>query len=265
MKILVAVNTLTEVDSAVYSNHCQFWFRLGRSSTHDFILYHPRRTSIDRMRNTAAKVAIENECDYLLFVDDDILIPVNVIDKLIEADGDCVAGWTIIRGYPFKNMFYRYSAELNLVNVKDDELPDGSFTESGGEVISVDAIGFSCCLLKIETLKKVETPYFVTGPYNTEDIYFCVKATRQVENFSIKVHLGVKTSHNLGAEYVDPLNKKAFKTYVETMNPGLLDMVDAKLDPLTPIKEDELKYEQILDQAIFPECSELEPVEDAPK
>ena len=178
MKILVAVNTLTSVESSVYSNHCQFWFRLGRSSPHDFILYHPKRTSIDRMRNTAAKLAIENGCDYLLFVDDDVLIPVNAIDCLIEADGDCVAGWTIIRGYPFKNMFFRYSKELNLVNLRDDELPEGSLKEDSREIIPVDAVGFSCVLLKVESLKKVETPYFVTGPYNTEDIYFCVKATR---------------------------------------------------------------------------------------
>ena len=77
-----------------------------------------------------------------------------------------------------------------------------------------------------------------------------------MENYKILVHLGVKTSHNIGNEYIDPLNKVAYKTYVETMNPQLKESVDAKLEPLTPIKEDELKYEQILDQAIFPESSQ---------
>jgi len=255
-KILLAVNTLTSVDTAVYSNHCQFWFRLGRSSSHEMMLYHPRRMSIDRMRNVAARVALDNNCDYLMFVDDDVLIPTNALDKLIEVDADIVSGWTIIRGYPYENMFFRYMDEgqVHLTQVKDKELPRGSFTPDGGEVIDVDAVGFSCVLIKTSLLKKVEPPFFVTGPRNTEDIYFCVKVQKNISGVTIKTHLGVKTSHCLGNEYLDPLSKKLYKEYYEKLDPGVLAPQEPqKIEMTEEPKVGELSYEDILENEIWPE------------
>ena len=247
MKIVVGINTLTSIDQPVYSNHCQFWFRLGRSSSHDFILSHPRRMSIDNMRNMTAKIALEHNADYILFIDDDVLIPLNTVDMLLASNADIAAGWTLIRGYPFKNMFFKFVDEekTQLENVKDEDLMErtGNFF--------CDAVGFSCTLIKVDLLRKIQVPYFVTGPYNTEDIYFCIKAVRAVPETKIVVNLDCKTSHNLGSEYIDPLNKKYYKEYYEKIYPEVLTQKEPQPSRQHEDSDGSPTYEEVLGEAVF--------------
>jgi GT2 family glycosyltransferase len=247
MKIVVGINTLTSIDQPVYSNHCQFWFRLGRSSSHDFILSHPRRMSIDNMRNMTAKIALEHNADYILFIDDDVLIPLNTVDMLLASNADIAAGWTLIRGYPFKNMFFKFVDEekTQLENVKEEDL-----TICTGNFLC-DAVGFSCTLIKVDLLRKIKVPYFVTGPYNTEDIYFCIKAVRAVPETKIVVNLDCKTSHNLGSEYIDPLNKKYYKEYYEKIYPEVMTRKEAQPSQQHEEADGSLTYEEVLGEAVF--------------
>jgi hypothetical protein len=214
-KILVGVNTLTSVDQAIYSNHCQFWFRLGRTYQDcDFAFYTPRRASIDRMRNEVAKLAISHEFDYILFLDDDVLIPHEGLAALIHADADIAAGWTIIRGYPFDNMFFKYTDEEHKSLKKYN---DFVLNEKG--LIECDAVGFSFCLLKVSLLKKVPPPFFITGPHNTEDVYFCIKARVHNPECTIIVDPNVKTGHCLGSEFIDPINREYYIDFLKNAYP----------------------------------------------
>lgn len=216
MKIMVGVNTLTSIDSLAYSNHCQFWYRLGKNHPDiTFALNNPHRASIDRMRNQTAKIALEHDFDYVLFIDDDVLLPTNGLDLLLKADKDIVAGWTIIRGHPFDNMFFRYTGEdkQGLERWKDVDLP----VETG--VLDCDAVGFSFCLIKSELLKKVPPPWFVTGTHNTEDVYFCVKSRKYNPSTSIAVNLDCVTGHILGSEIIDKRNRKAYSKFFEEIYP----------------------------------------------
>jgi hypothetical protein len=248
MRIVVGVNTLTSVDQAVYSNHCQFWLNLGRNHpNYEFILSNPRRMSIDHMRNMTAKVAVDNNADYLMFIDDDILIQLDALDRLINTNADIAAGWTIIRGYPFKNMSFEWVPDTNKTNLRNW---DGLETTG---IIEVDAVGFSCVLIKCELLKQIDPPYFVTGPFNTEDIYFCIKAREKFPDTRIVVDLDVKTSHCIGNEYIDPINRWPYKEYLEEICPDLLE----RKEPIQTIqliekKEDNpLTYENVLKESIF--------------
>lgn len=224
MKTFIGTNILTSVESIAYANHIQFYYRLGKNHPNDtFAINTPRRMSIDNMRNMTAKLAIESNFDYLMFIDDDVIVPVNAFDALLEADADIAAGWTIVRGHPYPNMFYRYTPDgkRNLETVKNVERNSG--------VIDVDAVGFSCVLIKVDLLKKTPPPWFVTGPYNTEDIYFCVKAKKYNPDCKIVVNTNVETAHILGPEFIAPWNRDDYKSYVEKQEPGLI----AKKDELT--------------------------------
>lgn len=244
MKIIVGVNTLTSVDTLAYSNHCQMWFRFGRGYQDiDFILNHPRRMSIDNMRNMTAKVALDNNCDYILFLDDDVLVPIDGLRRLLQCEADIAAGWTIIRGYPFKNMFFRFQdeAKTQLENWSDP-------VEEG--ILKCDAVGFSFALIKVDLLRKVKPPYFVTGPYNTEDIYFCMKVRQSLPDATIVVDTSVKTSHILGPELIDPLSKELYKDYYEKLFPEAANYkegpVENKFD-----ESDGISYEDLLGQVVF--------------
>jgi len=214
MKILVGINTLTSVDQPVYANHLQFFFRLGRhfDESTTFAICTPRRMSIDRMRNMCAKMALEADYDYILFIDDDVIVPIDMLQKLLRADKDIVAGHTIIRGWPFNSMIFKHPTperiqELDYYN----EWKPEDLDEQG--LLSVDAVGFSCCLIKVSLLKKLSAPFFVTGPNHTEDIYFCMKARQFVPETTIFVDPSISTVHCLGSEYIGPENRQFYKNY----------------------------------------------------
>jgi hypothetical protein len=219
-KTLICTNTLTLVNQVAYANHIQFYFRLGRNNLKDeFALFTPVRMTIDSCRNAAVKTALQHDFDYVMFIDDDVLVPFDAYNRLKAADKDVIAGWTVIRGYPFNNMFFKYDENKQLQHLNDVEL-------NAKDLIQVDAIGCSCVLIKCELFKKIPPPYFVTGTGHTEDIYFCLKAKQHVPDVSIFVDPLVKTPHMLAHEAVTPENRLLRKQLAEDEDPSILQPIN---------------------------------------
>jgi len=220
-KILIGINTLTEVNQAIYSNHMQLFYRLGRSySQFDFGICSPRRMSIDNMRNFAARAAIEGGFEYLWFIDDDVFIPADALKHLLDLKSDIAAGITLIRGYPYDPMLFSFKEgrkNNRLVEYKSLVRKDGSIRREDG----LDAIGFSCCLIRTSLLKKVKAPWFLTGTNFTEDVFFCQRAADQKKTLSIATTDKFQTAHIIGCETISPTNAVARRAYDERLNPGL--------------------------------------------
>lgn len=220
MKIFIGVNVLTDVSCLIYSNHMQFWYRLGKHFPNDsFIFYTPARASIDRMRNESARLALENECDYLMFIDDDVLVPFDSLKKMIAAGKDVICGHTVIRGYPYNTMAFKLLPNEGLTYYNDykDNLDENHLVKCG-------AVGFSCVLIKVDVLKRMRPPFFVTGAGHTEDVWFCMEARRQLGEISIYMDPSIETGHILGPQIVTPRNKDLLKKYDEEENPSLLEV-----------------------------------------
>jgi hypothetical protein len=220
LKIVVGTNSLIESQYEAYSNHCQFWFSLGRYYPDiNFIMVNPARMGIDNMRNMAAKVAIEAEADYLLFLDDDVLVPLKTgLHGLLSCESDIAAGNVLIRGYPFEYMAFTRDLITDSI-VKDDYLTLIKDRRQG--VTDVDAVGFSFCLIKTWILRKLAPPWFVTGPNFTEDVYFCVKAKKLFPETTIKVNWEVICGHILWHEVISDSVKDSYKKFFEETHPGL--------------------------------------------
>lgn len=243
LRILVGINSLVSTTQPAYSNHMQFFFRLGRSHPDiDFILFNPSRMSIDRMRNTCAKIAIEQDCDYLLFLDDDVLIPIDALAQLLRTGGDVVAGNVIIRGYPFENMFFEYSNEKTDLKPMTEE----SYLAQP-PIFNVDAVGFSLCLIKVDILRQLPAPFFVTGLTNTEDIYFCLKAKKYFPSLTMYVIKDLTCAHILWSETISSENKQLYKSYYESQNPDCL-----KKDPELEDDRGDIYYDMI-NKIVLPE------------
>ncbi len=233
MRVLILVNTLQSVSSFVYSNHINFFVKTVKTDpTIEFMFYTPHRMSIDHARNSAAEMALQSDCDYLMFLDDDVLVKPETLDMLLKADKDIIAGLVIIRGHPFNNMAFKFKEEkeeekqsLEFYN----ELPLKESCEAGHEVYKIecescikssklqelvkcDAVGFSCCLIKCDVLQALEPPFFVTAKNHTEDIYFCLKIRSLNPIPEIWLHTGVKCGHLLNAEPIEWANRPLMKT-----------------------------------------------------
>ncbi len=221
-KILLGINTLTEVNQAAYMNHMILSYRLGRSyNKFDFGICAPRRMAIDNMRNFCAKAAIEGDFDYLWFIDDDVLVDQFALQNLLALKSDIAAGITLVRGYPYEPMLFSFDPKRQTPHLREYESlahRDGSIRREDG----LNAVGFSCCLIKTSLLEKVEPPWFLTGPGFTEDVFFCQRANSYKKNLTLAASIKVQTEHILGSETISQASRAARMKYDEAMNPKLL-------------------------------------------
>jgi len=216
MRILIGTSLLTHVDANVYANHTALYYHLGRIAEQrkwEFIQMAPTRLSIDRMRNEAAKTALQYECDYLVFIDDDMLLDPKTIETLIDANKDIVMAHTFIRGYPFNPMSFRREvtedpADIKLVFEEDVE------GKAEDNLCECYAIGFATVAIKTQLLRLLDPPWFITGPNGTEDIYFCLRCKQELgEHIGIFTHTGVPTHHKLDPEFVGKSNVEKLKEF----------------------------------------------------
>jgi hypothetical protein len=216
MKILIGTNLLSSVDANIYSNHTAFYYHLGKIAAErgwQFYQCPPVRMSIDRMRNEAAKTALQLECDYLVFIDDDMILQLDTIEKLIDSDKDIVMAHTYIRGYPFKPMSFIRPADEQPGDIKLENFENVLEVAEDG-LAKCDAVGFACVAIKTHLLKELDAPWFITGPNGTEDIYFCLRCMMErEEKTEIYVRTDCPTGHLLGSECVHPETVDKLRAY----------------------------------------------------
>jgi hypothetical protein len=218
MKITVLVNTLSSISPFIYPNHVHFFVQATKKFPGiQWNFFTPPRMSIDTARNNAAKLALESDSDYLMFIDDDVLVPATALEKLIAADKDIVAGLVVIRGYPFNNMAFKFigpealtfyndlplEKECANAHTKYDLSCESCRASKLQTLVKVGAVGFSCCLIKTDVLKAMEPPFFITGVNHTEDVYFCLKTLELTPNPEIYLHTDVPCGHLLNPEPIE--------------------------------------------------------------
>jgi hypothetical protein len=216
-RIVIGINSLVSTVHAAYSNHVQLFFKLGRKykDEWDFIFINPPRMSIDRMRNMAAEVALQADAKYLIFIDDDVLIPFDFLDKFliaIKQGNHVVCGNVQIRGYPFDYMMFRW-----------DEKKTGLFTlkelaKTGLE--EVDAVGFSCVIIDVEKcIRPLSRPYFITTYNMTEDVTFCLKLMDEQPDVKMVCDPSIVCGHILWSEIISEANRDNYTKYYESQYP----------------------------------------------
>ena len=142
--------------------------------------------------------------DYIMFLDDDVLPPMNTITKLLAHDKDIVSGLYFSRQEP-------HFPQIYLKNKEDSQRYDCVENYEKDKLIEIDACGAGCMLIKSEVFKKIKKPYFWYIPAGEdtlrkgEDIYFCEKAKEAgyqiyADTSIICKHLGKKL---VGAEHWD--------------------------------------------------------------
>ena len=143
---------------------------IGMNKTDDTYILFAKRSLIDRARNKMVEEAIRRDADYLLFIDDDNIVPQDMLQKLIEKDKDVIVPVIPRRGY---------NNEKTLVF---DENHESLFPTEDQKIFST---GMGCCLIKREVFEPIfnETmgrPFQFRSVMNngklvemTEDVSFC--------------------------------------------------------------------------------------------
>ena len=153
---------------------------IGFDSKHrngDTALYTVNGTLIFDQREKLAREALNDGCDYILWIDADMRFPKDTIQRLIAHNKDIVGVNATTRSIPVKATAKNLHADMEArVNTW---LPVSSKGKIGLE--KVTAIGCGVMMVKAEVFKKTPQPWFwfemLPGDKLLgEDVYFCVKA-----------------------------------------------------------------------------------------
>lgn len=140
---------------------------------------------VDQARNEMCKIAIEKGCKYIFFLGDDVVVPNHTLQQLIyrmdcDSSIDVVGGVYCVKSEPAFPLVFR-------------GFGNGSYWDwKIGEFFEVTGLGMDCTLIRVESLKRLEIPYFKTVQSDqyldavnsaeswTEDLFFFNKLKGKV-------------------------------------------------------------------------------------
>lgn len=173
-------------------NFFSFAYHCGRRSPeYEFCLKIIIKREQFRARNNLVDLALMNDCDYLLMLDDDMVIPADLFERLAAHDKDVVGALYYQRGGGFHPVIMRQ------VNAKDglkgiDFIHHFDLILRQPGLYPVDIIGGGCMLFRTEIFRKLVQPYFWIDGIVGTDVYIC----NQLRDAGVSIY--VDTSIELG-------------------------------------------------------------------
>lgn len=185
MKILAAVPTF----ETIYADTYKSIYELDKDG-HEVVFESVRGYDVATARNRIAQIGLDVGADYVLSVDNDVVIPKDALKMLLENGVGVCLGY-----YAHRNTDNRYTGNTCICKLK---APDGSdyynypleseytaaemaeMKKSGTKAFRVHGGGMGCALIKTEVFKTIPYPWYDWVNYGdanrgmlSEDLYFC--------------------------------------------------------------------------------------------
>ena len=114
------------------------------------------------------ELANELEGDWLLFIDDDMVVPTDTLTRLLDHGVDIVGGLAFRRNPPYLPCIARWNADNQVMETVVD-VPRTGLVEVGG-------IGMGCTLIRRRVFETLAAPRFAHRGGLGEDYSFCLLA-----------------------------------------------------------------------------------------
>ena len=188
MKILIAVPTFETIYPDTYKS---IW-ELDKGD-HEVLFESIRGYDVATARNRIAQRSLDLGCDYVLMVDNDVVLPHDALLLLLEDAKDVCLGY-----YPHRNNNNRYNGRTCICKLT---APDGTkyynypleseytakemadMKNAGVTKIKVHGGGMGCALIKTDMFRRLPYPWYDWVNYGdanrgmlSEDLYFCEQA-----------------------------------------------------------------------------------------
>jgi len=185
MKILIAVPTFENIYPDTYK---AIW-DLDKGG-HDVVFEFIRGYDCATARNRIAQRGLDIEADYVLSIDNDVVLPKDALLNLLDDQKDVCLGYyahrdtdNIYRGRtcvcklrkPEGGYYFNYPLESEYTAVELAEL-----RENGTFKLQIHGGGMGCALISTEVFRQIKYPWYDWINYNdsnrgmlSEDLYFC--------------------------------------------------------------------------------------------
>lgn len=205
MKILIAVPTFENIYPDTFKSIYDLDVS-GHKADFEFVRGYDCATA----RNKIASIAVDRGYDFVLMVDNDVVLPVDALQNLLEDSKDVCLGFYAHRdtdniyrgrtcvcklltndGVRYKN--YPLDSEYTAVELK-------MLKEKGEYKIRIHGGGMGCALIKTDVFRKIKYPWYdwmnyKDGKMLSEDLYFCENCRKA--SIQIYTDTRVKCGHML--------------------------------------------------------------------
>ncbi len=144
-------------------------------------------------REQLAQYSLDGGFDYLFMIDDDMICPLDLFEKLYANKKDICAALAFTRNPPHGPVLYNlekgfdpFRGERYYCNYSVKTYPKETLVEC-------DAVGFGAVLIKVDVLRGMKKPYFMSTSGAGEDIHFCHMAREA--GFRVFMDTRVKLGH----------------------------------------------------------------------
>ena len=200
-----------------YDNHLVFSFHVGamqerwkhekRNPRYEFYWFTTGRILTPMAREKLVVQAINEGMDYILMYDDDMLLPIDMVERLLEdvekhPEIDILAPLAFMRNSPYYPVIYTTTEGY------DQKRHEPYFTNNfvkrypKDSLVECDAVGFGAVLINMRIVKKMTPHYFFSTTGTGEDIYFCMKA-REEAGARIFADTSIKLGHLSSPSIID--------------------------------------------------------------
>lgn len=214
IKVSISIPNEGHTQPAAYDNRLEFAIHLGMLQAmshfghHDYqgvhyefpddVEYEFYWSTIGRVLTPLARErltdwALQAGMDYMLMIDDDMIIPRNMFEKLIRHNVDVVAPLAFMRQPPHKPVIYRVTEGYDKVRCMEYYVTQIVTNYPKDTLVECDAVGFGSALIKMDAVKKMQKPYFMSTTQSGEDLWFC-KCAREA-GARIYMDTSVKLGH----------------------------------------------------------------------
>lgn len=184
-KILIAIPTF----ETIYPDTYKALWDMDKGG-HEIVFEYVRGYDCATARNFIAQKALDHRTDYVLMVDNDVVVPKDALLNLLEDEKDVCLGYyahrdtdNIYRGrtsvckrkMPNGKEYFHYPLESEYTGAEMQELK-----EAGKTKIRIHGGGMGCALIRTEMFRKLSYPWFDWVNYGdanrgmlSEDLYFC--------------------------------------------------------------------------------------------
>ncbi len=251
-KVFISIPTEGHTLPEAYDNHLTLMMRLGglqerwryekRPIRYEFYFYTTGRLLTQMAREKLMQVAILGKADYVVMFDDDMLLELDSIEKMLSRfeqnpEIDVLAALAFMRNPPHYPVLYVVEEGYDPIRRTDYYINRIQPDFPKDALVEADAVGFGYVMIKMEMVKKMKAPYFMSTTATGEDIMFCVNARTQAKA-RIFMDTGIKTGHIgnpviIDDEYFKKFQKEHKKSKGKPINKYAIDEYDVtKLNDL---------------------------------
>ena len=208
-KVFIGIPCFRDVSGETLEDYMRLAYYVGRRSEHEYVLGIKTKTEQFRARNMMVEGAIQANCDYLFFMDDD-----HVIDWEVTAGPNPRYGLidTLV-GHMENNpemgvcgvLYFQRGGECKPVLMKEGK--DGGYywmrdDEIHHELQEVAIQGGGCFLVRVSVFDKIEGPWFEPETTHGTDIQICQKVREA--GFKVFSDTSISIGHVMSARKVVP-------------------------------------------------------------